>query len=90
MATLPSHETNTRFAVGSGILMLLMVQRLLMQRQVSRAGLYTLWIALIVLGMAVAVAALVMRNASWISTVLFMLVLLEETLGRWSFYQARI
>jgi hypothetical protein len=31
-----------------------------------------------------------MRNASWISTVLFMLVLLEETLGRWSFYQARI
>jgi anaerobic dimethyl sulfoxide reductase subunit B (iron-sulfur subunit) len=90
LATLFSHETHIGIAVGSGTLILLLVQRLLMQRQVSGARLYTLRIALIMLGMAVAVAALVLRNASWISLVLFALILLEETVGRWSFYQARI
>ncbi len=94
MAVLLSYELNTNdtqvvsiqwLIVGVGILILL-----LMHKQFSRYPFHQIRIGLILAGMALTMMSIFPSGVLhiWISTLVFLIVVTEETIGKWSFYQA--
>ena len=78
--------------IGSGILILLFTQFVLMRKQSAHPLLQNFRIVLMLSGMELAVASLLPIDLDriWISALLFLIVLAEEGLGRWLFYQSRL
>ena len=74
------------------ILVLLLLQFLVMHKQTSSDMLHRLRMGLIVATIMLALLAFLTSALlnPWISLGLFVLIVLEEISGRWSFYQARI
>lgn len=99
MAVLLSYELNTNdtqvvsiqwLIVGVGILILLLIQLLLMHKQFSRYPFHQIRIGLILAGMALTMMSIFLSGVLhiWISALVFLIVVTEETIGKWSFYQA--
>ena len=99
MAVLLSYELNTNdtqvvsiqwLIVGVGILILLLIQLLLMHKQFSRSPFHQIRIGLILAGMALTMMSIFLSGVLhiWISALVFLIVVTEETIGKWSFYQA--
>jgi DMSO reductase anchor subunit len=78
--------------IGSIVLILLLGQLALIHKQVARSPLHTLRIRLILLGVIVSAIGLLLTNlnAAWLSLLFTLIVVIEEGLGRWLFYRARI
>jgi DMSO reductase anchor subunit len=77
---------------GSIVLILLLLQLALIYRRISESFLQNVRVKLLLLGVALTVLGIVQftLNAFWISSLIFVVVLAEELLGRWLFYQSRI
>lgn len=78
--------------IGTAILALLLAQMALLQKRPRQSPGFEIRIGLIVIGTALAAAAsfLAGLSSTWISLLLFAIVLLEEILGRWLFYRSRL
>lgn len=93
MAALLSYEPIPgiqSIAIGILVLILLLVQLALIHKQIPRSLLQTIRVGLIVVGAIVSVLSLLFSSWSitWLTTMM-LIVLAEEGLGRWLFYQAR-
>ncbi len=72
------------------ILVLLLLQLSLMDKPFPRYRFHHIRTGLILVGMTLTVTSFLLGGAAhiWISTLVFLIVLTEETIGKWSFYQA--
>lgn len=76
--------------MGSGILILLVVQLTLMRRRNSKSPLSHIRTGLILIGVLLTIIAILYPpSIFWLGTFIFLIVAIEEVLGRWLFYQSR-
>ncbi len=87
MATLLAHESDL---TGGIILVLLSLQLLLMHKWLPDYPLHHIRIGLIIVGMILTVMSFFPSGAAhtWVSMLIFLIVVTEESIGRWSFYRA--
>jgi DMSO reductase anchor subunit len=88
MATLLSFESKT---TGSIVLILLLAQFALIYKQKFHGPLKSVRVGLILLGVIVSVISFLPSNldVTWLNLLITVIVLMEEGIGRWVFYQAR-
>jgi DMSO reductase anchor subunit len=101
MAPLLAYESNatgihmrssTWIAAGSSLFILLLTQAILMDKWTSRDALTHVRRGLIFVGMLLSAISLfkVQLDITWFSTLIFLIVLIEESVGRWLFYESRM
>jgi DMSO reductase anchor subunit len=77
--------------VGSSILVLLVVQLALMQKRSFDRVYQRIRIGLIILGIALTIMGILQPSSlNWLSPLVLLFVVMEEALGRWLFYRARM
>jgi len=77
--------------VEGGILILLLAQLVLMRKQISQPIHDHIRVGLILTGMVLIAVNVIPSNshALWLTFLIFVIIVLEESLGRWLFYQSR-
>jgi hypothetical protein len=77
--------------VERGTLILLLAQLVLMQKQISQPIHYHIRMGLILSGMVLIAVniSLSTSHALWLTFLIFLIIVLEEGVGRWLFYQSR-
>jgi anaerobic dimethyl sulfoxide reductase subunit C (anchor subunit) len=77
---------------GISILALLLAQLVLMRKRPSQIPAHEIRLGLIVTGVALTALTVFQSNLNlpWISAILLLIVVGEESLGRWCFYQSRL
>ena len=76
--------------MGSGILILLVAQLMLIRRQFSKSTLTHIRIGWILIGIILTIVVILHpSDIYWLGVPVFLIVALEEVLGRWLFYQSR-
>jgi anaerobic dimethyl sulfoxide reductase subunit B (iron-sulfur subunit) len=80
-----------RTIAESGMLILLPIQLLLIQKQFLRSLSQNIRIGLILIGIVLTVVDFLRSGSDvlWITILIFLVILLEEGVGRWLFYQSR-
>ncbi len=73
--------------IGGAILLLLFLQLLLMRNQSPRDPLDPIRVVLVLAAMLLNIISLSLPG-TWVSLLIFLMVLAEEGMGRWSFYRA--
>jgi len=87
LATASNALTANHFGI---VVILLIVQFALMQKRKSDHVYHHARIVLILIGMMFAVVGFLQpSNITWVGALVFMLVVMEEMLGRWLFYRSR-
>ena len=78
--------------IGFGILTLLFVQLLLMNKHHAHHPWHNVRLGLIIIGIVTLAATFFLYTSSytWISLLVFLMIVLEEGVGRWLFYQSRL
>jgi DMSO reductase anchor subunit len=89
MASLLTFETKI---VGSLIFLLLLVQLAMIFKRDSQELLHKIRVGLIAAGLALVLTSFCLSgvNTIWINSLIFLIVLAEEGLGRWQFYRSRM
>lgn len=84
--------TSRWLLIGGGIVTLFLAQLIVMLSQSSRSKLYFVRLALLLAGMIISVVGFVQSDfhATWFATVVFLIVIGEECIGRWLFYASRL
>jgi Fe-S-cluster-containing hydrogenase components 1 len=78
--------------IGFSILALLLIQILLMNKHSSHHAWHNIRLGLIFTGMVTVAATFLLYTSSylWISLPVFLMIVMEEGIGRWLFYQSRL
>ncbi|HSB02105.1 MAG TPA: DmsC/YnfH family molybdoenzyme membrane anchor subunit [Anaerolineales bacterium] len=84
MATLLPYGSQ---GIGGTILVLLFLQLSLMHKWLPRYPFHPIRVGLILAAMILSIISLSLPG-SWLSALIFLIVAMEESIGRWSFYQA--
>jgi DMSO reductase anchor subunit len=79
------------FTAGSSILVLLLVQVFLTRQQPIRSQYRDIRLGLILAGMVLTAATVLFTHSvgAWVSLAVFLVVVMEEGIGRWLFYRSR-
>ena len=77
---------------GFSILAFLLAQLLLVKNRLNHAGWHNIRLGLIFIGIAMAAATSLLYSSShiWTSLLIFLIIAMEEGIGRWLFYKSRL